>query len=112
MDWSSRGGLARVRDCSWPSSGDCEGSCAFPGGAPKGNSSGLLVSLSYLTCGLVLAASICWTRFVKHLLAAKPPSVGRHNGDQRAGKHVNLGRKILVSIVIGILLVIELVFIL
>ena len=31
--------------------GDCEGSCAFPGGALKGNSSGLLVSLSYLSCG-------------------------------------------------------------
>ena len=31
--------------------GDCEGSCAFPGGDPKGNSSGLLMSLSYLTCG-------------------------------------------------------------
>ena len=31
--------------------GDCEGSCAFLGGAPKGNSSGLLVSLSYLTSG-------------------------------------------------------------
>ena len=31
--------------------GDCEGSCAFPDGAMKGNFSGLLVSLSYLTCG-------------------------------------------------------------
>ena len=31
--------------------GDCEGSSAFPGGAPKGNSSGLFMSLSYLTCG-------------------------------------------------------------
>ena len=40
-------------------SGDCEGICTFPGGAPKGNSSGLLVSLSYLTCGLVLAVSNC-----------------------------------------------------
>ena len=37
--------------------GDCEGSCAFTGGEPKGNSSGLLVSLSYLTCGYVLAVS-------------------------------------------------------
>jgi hypothetical protein len=34
-------------------------------------------------------------RFVQHLLAAKPPSVGRHNRDQRAGKHMDLGRKIL-----------------
>ena len=37
--------------------GDCEGSCAFPSGEPKGNSSGLLMSLSYLTCGSVLAVS-------------------------------------------------------
>jgi len=36
---------------SWPSPGNCEGSCTFPGEEPKGNSSGLLVSLSYLTCG-------------------------------------------------------------
>jgi hypothetical protein len=35
----------------WPSPSDCEGSCAFLGGASKGNSSGLLMSLSYLTCG-------------------------------------------------------------
>ena len=41
--WSSGGGLARV--------GDCMGSCTFPGRVPKGNSSKLLVSLSYLTCG-------------------------------------------------------------
>ena len=51
MAWSSGGALARVGDCSWPSPGDCEGSCAFPGREPKGNSSGLLMSLSYLTCG-------------------------------------------------------------
>ena len=31
--------------------GDCEGICTFPDGAPKSNSSGLLMSLSYLTCG-------------------------------------------------------------
>ena len=31
--------------------GDCEGSCAFLDGEPKDNSSGLLVSLSYLTSG-------------------------------------------------------------
>ena len=38
-------------------SGDYEGSCTFPGRAPKGNSCKLLVSLSYLTCGSVLAVS-------------------------------------------------------
>ena len=37
--------------------GDCEGSCTFPGGVLKGNSSKLLVSLSYLTYGSVLAVS-------------------------------------------------------
>ena len=36
---------------------DCEGSCTFPDGVPKGNSSKLLVSLSYLTCGSVVAVS-------------------------------------------------------
>jgi hypothetical protein len=53
-------------------SGDCEGSCTFLNREPKGNSSGLLVSLSYLTCGSVLALSNMWTRFVQHLLAAEP----------------------------------------
>ena len=38
-------------------SSDCEGSCTFPGGVPKGNSSKLLMSLSYLTCGSVLTVS-------------------------------------------------------
>ena len=38
-------------------SGDCEGSCTFPGGVLKGNSSKLLMSLSYLTCGSVLVVS-------------------------------------------------------
>ena len=46
MAWSSGGALARVGDCLWPSLGDCEGSCTFPGGEPKGNSSKVLVSLS------------------------------------------------------------------
>jgi hypothetical protein len=44
----------RSGTCWWlfvASSGDCEGSCTFPDGKPKGNSSRLLVSLSYLTCG-------------------------------------------------------------
>jgi hypothetical protein len=62
-------------------SGDCEGTCTFPDGEPKGKSSGLLVSLNYLTFGSVLAVSNVWMRFMQHLLAAEPPSVGRHNGD-------------------------------
>jgi hypothetical protein len=59
----------------------CEGYCTFPGEAPQGSSSKLLVSLSYLTCGLVLVVSNVWTRFMLHLLSIEPPSVGRQNGD-------------------------------
>ena len=59
----------------------CEGFLCLPRRSAKDNSSKLLVSLSYLTCGSVLAVSNVWTRFVLHLLAAEPPSVGRHNGD-------------------------------
>jgi hypothetical protein len=73
--------VARLGDCFWPPSGDCEGFLCLPQRSAKDNSSGLRVSLSYLTCGSVLAVSNMWTRFVQHLLAAKPPSVGRHNGD-------------------------------
>jgi hypothetical protein len=62
-------------------SGDCEGSCTFPGGEPKGNFSGLLMSLTYLTYGSVLVVSNVWTRFMQHLLAGEPPSVDRHNRD-------------------------------
>ena len=51
MTWSSEGALALVGDCSWPSSDDCEGFLCLPRWSAKGNSSGLHVSLSYLTCG-------------------------------------------------------------
>jgi hypothetical protein len=51
MAWSSRGALAQVGDCLWPSPDDCEGSCTFFDEELKDNSSKLLVSLSYLACG-------------------------------------------------------------
>jgi hypothetical protein len=73
--------VARVDDCSWPPLGDCEGFLCLPQRSAKCNSSGLLVSLSYLTCGKVLAVSTGWTRFVLHLLTIESPNVGRHNGD-------------------------------
>jgi hypothetical protein len=73
--------VARVGDCSWPPPGDCEGFLCLPRRSTKNNSSGLRVSLSYLTCGSVLAVSNMWMRFMLHLLAIEPPSVGRHNGD-------------------------------
>jgi hypothetical protein len=73
--------VARVGDCSLPLPGDCEGFLCLLRRNAKDNSSGLCVSLSYLTCGSVLAVSNVWTRFVQHLLAVEPPSVGRHNED-------------------------------
>ena len=73
--------MARVGDCSWPSPGDCEGSCTFPGGEPKGNSSKVLVSLSVPHLWVGSCGVLVRTRFVLHLLATEPPSVGRHNGD-------------------------------
>ena len=60
---------------------DCKGSCAFLGGEPKVNSSGLLVSLSYLTCGSVLAVSNCVDEVHAIPLSRRTTSVGRHNGD-------------------------------
>jgi hypothetical protein len=71
--------MARVGDCSWSPLGDCEGFLCLPWLSAKGNSSGLHVSLSYLTCGSVLAVSNVWTRFVLHFLTTKPSSVSRHN---------------------------------
>ena len=63
-------------------SGDCEGICTFLGGAPKDNPSGLLVSLSYLTCGYVLAVFNCVDEVrATSLSPAESPSVSRHNGD-------------------------------
>jgi hypothetical protein len=73
--------MARVGDCSWPPLSDYEGFLCLLWRSAKGNSNGLRVSLSYLTYGLVLAVSNMWTRFVLHLLATEPPSVGQHNRD-------------------------------
>ena len=50
MAWSRGGALACVRDCSWPALVIVRG--LVPSLIePKDNSSGLLMSLSYLTCG-------------------------------------------------------------
>jgi hypothetical protein len=43
--------MARVSDCSWLPPGDCKGFLCLPQRSAKDNSSGLLMSLSYLTCG-------------------------------------------------------------
>jgi hypothetical protein len=75
------GSLSKVGDCLRARSVAFEGSCAFPGGASKAT----LVNCScHWATSLVdrfLRCPIVWTRFVQHLLAAEPPSVGRHNGD-------------------------------
>jgi hypothetical protein len=49
--------MAIVGDCSCPPPGDCEGFLCLPRRSAKGNSSGLHVSLSYLTYGQVLMVS-------------------------------------------------------
>jgi hypothetical protein len=74
------GSLSGVGDCLRPRSIACEGSCVLPCGAPKAT----LVNCSchwdtslvgrFLRCHLLV-------RFMQHLLATEPPSVGRHNGD-------------------------------
>jgi hypothetical protein len=56
--------MARVGDCSWPPPDDCEGFLCLPWRNARGNSNTLCMSLSYLTCGSVLAVSTGWTRFV------------------------------------------------
>jgi hypothetical protein len=56
----------------------CEGVLCLPRWNAKDNSSKLLVSLSYLTCGLaVLLGSLA----LDCQLATEPRSGGRHNGD-------------------------------
>jgi hypothetical protein len=56
------------------------GSCAFPDGAPKAT---LMDCACHWATSLVGRFLQCpsGTRFVQHLLTAKPPSVGRHNRD-------------------------------
>ena len=79
--WCSGGGSAWVGDCSWPSPVIVRGVVPSPAECRK-------VTLVNCSChwvtslvGRFLRCPIVWTRFVKHLLAAEPPSVGRHNGD-------------------------------
>jgi hypothetical protein len=95
----SGGVVARVGDCSWPPSHDCEGFLCLPRRSAKGNSNILHVSLSYLTYGSVLTVSTGWTRFVLHLLAAEPPSVGRHNGTSVPASTWTSGEKSCVHLV-------------
>ena len=81
MAWSSGGASARVGDSSWSAP------MIVRGFAPSPTKS-LKVALVNCSChwatslmGRFLQCPIVWMRFVQHLLAAKPPSVGLHNGD-------------------------------
>jgi hypothetical protein len=69
MAWRQWRSCGKSGACSWPPPGDLWGVLCLFQWSVKGNSSKLLVSLSYLTYGSVLIVSTGWTRFVLHLLA-------------------------------------------
>ena len=110
--WSSDGGSTWVGDCLWPPSVIVRG--VVPSLVECQKITLVNCSCHWVTSlvGRFLWCPIVWMRFVQHLLATDPPSVGRHNRDYRAGKHVNIGRKIGGLLSFGILPVIDLVFIL
>ena len=81
MAWSSGGALAHVGDCSWLATVIVRGLAPSP---VKSHKVALVNCSCHLVTSLVgrfLWCPIVWTRFMQHLLAAEPPSVGRHNGD-------------------------------
>jgi hypothetical protein len=57
------------------------GSCAFLGGAPNATLVDCSCHWATSLVGRFLRCPSVWTRFVQHLLATEPPSVGRYNGD-------------------------------
>jgi hypothetical protein len=71
--------VARVGDCSWPPPGDCEGFLCLPRRSVKGT----LVDCSYHLATSLVSRFLWCPRDEVHatLLAAKPPSIGQHNGD-------------------------------
>ena len=112
MACSSGGGLARVGDYSWPTPVIVRGLVHSPAERRK-------VTLVDCSChwvtslvGWFLRCPIVWTRFVQHLLAAEPPSVGRHNGDIACWQAREPREKIGCFLPFRILPVIELVLIL
>ena len=112
MAWSSEGGLAWVGDYSWPSPMIVRGFVPSPVERRK-------VTLVDCSChwvtslvGRFLRCPIVWMRFVQHLLAAEPPSVGQHNRDVACWQACEPQEKIGCLLPFGILSVIDLVFIL
>jgi hypothetical protein len=102
--------LCKSCDCSWPPPGDCEGFLCLPRQSAKGNSSGLLMSLSYLTCGLVLAVSKCVDEVIATPLSRRTTKCwstqwGLACRQAREPQEKNL---VLILCMIGFLLVIDL----
>ena len=112
MAWSSGGGLARVGDCSWPSPVIVRG--LVPSLAERQKVTLVGCSCHWVTSLVVrfLRCPIVWMRFMQHLLAAEPPSVGRHNGDIACWQAREPREKIGCLLPLGILPVIDKVFIL
>ena len=110
MAWCSGGGLAWVGDCSWPSPVIVRGLVPSPAESRK-------VTLVDCSCywvtslvGRFLRCPIVWTRFVQHLLATEPPSVGRRYGDVACWQAREPREKIGCLLPFSILPVIEWVF--
>jgi hypothetical protein len=77
--WRQRKSCGKSGACSWPPPGDLWGVLCLPRRSAKGNSSKLLVSLSYLTC--VGSCGALESLALDFQLATEPRSGGRHNGD-------------------------------
>ena len=112
MAWCSGGGSAWVGDCLWPSPVIVRGVVPSPVECRK-------VTLVNCSCHWVILlvswffqCPIVWMRFVKHLLAAEPPSVGRHNGDVACWQAREPQKKIGCLLPYCVLLVIGFIFIL
>ena len=112
MAWCSGGGLARVDDCSWPSPMIVRRFVPSPAERRKVTLVDCLCHWVTSLVGRFLQCPIVWMRFVKHLLATEPPSVGRHNGDVACWQAREPREKIDCLLLFGILPVIDFIFIL
>ena len=112
MAWCSSGGLKRVGGCSWTSLVIVRG--FVPSSAEHRKVTLVDCSCHWVTSlvGRFLRCLIVWTRFVQHLLAAEPPSVGRHNEDVACWQAHEPQEKIGCLLPFGILSVIDFIFIL
>ena len=112
MAWCSGRGSAQVGDCSWPPSMIVRG--VVPSSAECRKVTLVNYSCHWVTSPMsrFLRCPIVWTRFVKHLLAVEPPSVGRHNGDVACWQACEPREKIDCLLPFSILLVIDFIFIL